>query len=116
MQVLLFMGDAALPSNNFDNVVGSLLEAPTDKDVAWAVDKAMRGEFGYSRPSQRVDFTDAFVFDGGKKLRKLYWKVGHARCEDELTSRNFLHPWQDVHGVWHAVQQMDPLEAAMQVQ
>lgn len=116
MQVLLFMGDAALPSNNFDNVVGALQESPSDKEVAWAIDKAMRGEFGYSRPAQRVDYTDAFVFEGGNKLRKLYWKVGHARRIEELTERNFVYPWQDDHGMWHAVQQMDPLEAARHLQ
>lgn len=111
MQVLLFMGQGALPSNDFDNVVGSLLEPPSDKDMAWAVKQAMQGEFGYSQPNQTVDFADAFIFDGAKPLRKFYWKVGHAPHQEELTSRSFVHPWQDDKGIWHAVQQMNALEA-----
>jgi hypothetical protein len=112
MQVLLFMGDVAKPSNNFDNVIGSLQAPPSEKDVAWAVSKAMQGEFGYSRPAHRVDFADAFVFEGGSSLKKLFWKVGHARRVEDLTTRNFVHPWQDDEGNWHAVQSLDPLEAA----
>lgn len=116
MQVLFFMGPVAQPSKDFDNVVGSLLTPPSDQEVAWAVSKAMRGEFGYSRLDQPIEFADAFVCDSPKELKKLYWKVGHANRPEELTARSFVHPWQDAEGRWHAVQQMDPLEAQAMAQ